>query len=184
MCKLNFNEPKIASCIKTKRNSLPTKNGGLYKWWCNRESVEELLSRMDLGHILDEIIELMDCYSFEDQTLYCFYVGMTICKKGLSGRIKGKHLSKKGNKSTLRSSLKALGFGAIESLEFLNDCYVSWCEIKRNCSDYKEGVMSAEKFAINENLTIFNINDLDFSNKTKIFKELRLSIVNKIRNKR
>ena len=43
MC--DFNIPRLAKDIKKERKSLSVKNGGVYKWWCNRENVEELLGK-------------------------------------------------------------------------------------------------------------------------------------------
>ena len=153
------------------RNIGLDKCGGVYKWWCDYNTFEELFNMLKVDFKLIELLDLkfVETIKIENDTLYCFYVGKA--NTNLRKRIKSLHIGKRHkknpslghaiNSSTLRRSINALKNGSRNFDEeyvdkILDDCYVQWEIINGQIN-----IDEREKEEINSHIRLLNIDDFE-----------------------
>lgn len=175
-------EIKSVKFIRDTRNSVADQCGGIYKWWCKKELLEEFINQLRLFNETISFDEIIKYVEQNDNSLYCFYVGQT--KSSLRSRIRSQHIGKRGKKnptfgraikgSTLRRTINALknNDGRYDEDyvdKVLDECFVQWQSLETNRIDEEE------RNEINSYIRIFNIDDIANSNDEN-FNTLRAEV--------
>ena len=82
---------------------------GIYKWWCNKETLDHILSRINTDS--PTLLNAIETCQVDGSTLFCIYVGKAGGRNTLRRRIISQHIKGNCKASTLRKTLFALFFG-------------------------------------------------------------------------
>lgn len=188
----------LAETIRKDFKLVPAKSG-VYKWWCDLETLRCILKKIDSNgninipadiekYTYKNILNKIDpCENInipaDIETLYCFYVGIA---KNLRARIKWhikSHTAKQvatGRISTLRNSLASIFFGttnisinaALNNL--IDTLYISF-EENPNPHEIEKVILSGTASAYNSNnyVYILNIQENNHGKAKDLKKELK-----------
>ena len=171
----------LAETIRKNFKLVPTKSG-IYKWWCDLKTLEDILNKIDPSRTIKIGTEIEQC-TYEGNTLYCFYVGIA---KNLRARIKWhikSHTAKQvatGRISTLRNSLASIFFETIDVSinadlnNLIDTLYISF-EAHPNPHEIEKVILSGTKSKYNSNnyVYILNIQENNHCKAKDLKKELK-----------
>lgn len=171
----------LAKTIRYNFKLVPT-TSGVYKWWCDLATLNTILDKIDPYGNINIPADIEKC-TYENKTLYCFYVGIA---KNLRARIKWhikSHTAKQvetGRISTLRNSLASIFFGTTnisintDLNNLIDTLYISFVE-NPDPHEIEKVILSGTASAYNSNnyVYILNIQENNHCKAKDLKKELK-----------
>lgn len=128
---------------------------GVYQWWCNKKTVEDILRNLGIFNYVDLKTNDIESKEINGKNYYCIYVGETV---DLHRRILSNHISGNIHHSTFRKTIAAVLKKKTEQLvnEQIDEFYISYVKSTKEERHNKQNSTIAECFRPLNNKDIKN----------------------------